>query len=33
MEGFDEVMLVTAFDHLVNDEKVARTFLARNAKL
>lgn len=33
VEGYDEFMLVSAFDHLMGDENVARAFLAKNAKL
>jgi hypothetical protein len=33
VEGYDEFMLPSAFDHLNGDEKVARGFLVKNAKL
>jgi hypothetical protein len=33
VEGYDEFMLASAFDHLMRDENVARAFLAKNAKL
>lgn len=33
VEGYDEFMLATAFDHLNGDEKLARGFLVKNAKL
>jgi hypothetical protein len=33
VEGYDEFVLASAFDHLMGDEKVARRFLAKNAKL
>jgi len=33
VEGYDEFMLASAFDHLIGDENVARGFLAKNAKL
>uniref|UniRef100_A0A2N9H334 Uncharacterized protein n=1 Tax=Fagus sylvatica TaxID=28930 RepID=A0A2N9H334_FAGSY len=32
-EGFDEEMLATAFDYLVQEEKVGRSFMAKNANL
>ena len=32
-DGYSEDMLVTAFDHLCENEKTARGFLAKNAKL
>ena len=33
IEGFDEVMLASAFDYLVDNEKVAKAFMAKNARL
>ena len=33
IEGFDEEMLATAFDYLVQEEKVQRSFMAKNANL
>jgi hypothetical protein len=33
VEGYDEFMLATAFDHLNRDVKDARGFLVKNAKL
>jgi hypothetical protein len=33
VEGYDEFMLASAFDHLRRDENVARGFLVKNAKL
>jgi hypothetical protein len=33
VEGYDEFMLASTFDHLMGDENVARAFLAKNAKL
>ncbi|GLT72122.1 hypothetical protein SLA2020_440790 [Shorea laevis] len=33
VEGYDEYMLASAFDHLMGDENVARAFMAKNAKL
>jgi hypothetical protein len=33
VEGYDEFMLASAFDHLLGDEKVAKGFLVKNAKL
>jgi uncharacterized protein involved in propanediol utilization len=33
VEGYDEFMLATAFDHLMGDERAARGFLVKNAKL
>ena len=33
VEGYDEFMLASAFDHLNRDEKAARGFLVKNAKL
>jgi hypothetical protein len=33
VEGYDELMLASAFDHLNGDENVARGFLFKNAKL
>ena len=33
LEGYDEFMLVFAFDHLLGDETFARGFLAKNDKL
>ena len=33
MEGYDEVVLASAFDHLMYDEQAARSFLAKNARL
>jgi hypothetical protein len=33
VEGYDEFMLVSAFDHLLGDEKLAKGFLVKNAKL
>ena len=33
VDGYSEDMLATAFDHLCENEKVARGFLANNAKL
>ena len=33
VDGYSEDMLATAFDHLCENEKVARGFLAKNAKL
>ena len=33
IEGFDEEMLATAFDYLVQEEKVGRSFMAKNANL
>jgi hypothetical protein len=32
-KGFDEEMLATAFDYLVQEEKVGRSFMAKNANL
>nr|POE60117.1 hypothetical protein CFP56_33278 [Quercus suber] len=32
-DGYSEDMLATAFDHLCENEKVARGFLAKNARL
>nr|POE60652.1 hypothetical protein CFP56_79355 [Quercus suber] len=32
-DGYSEEMLATAFDHLCENEKVARGFLAKNARL
>ncbi|XP_075648613.1 TMV resistance protein N-like [Castanea sativa] len=31
--GFDEHMLASAFDHLVDNERLARAFMAKNARL
>jgi hypothetical protein len=33
VEGYDELMLASTFDHLNGDENVARGFLFKNAKL
>jgi hypothetical protein len=33
VEGYDEFMLASAFDHLIGDENVTKRFLAKNAKL
>jgi hypothetical protein len=33
VEGYDEFMLASAFDHLNGDVKAAREFLVKNAKL
>ena len=33
VDGYSEDMLATAFDHLCENEKVARRFLAKNARL
>ena len=33
IEGFDKEMLATAFDYLVQEEKVGRSFMAKNANL
>jgi hypothetical protein len=33
VEGYNESMLTSAFDHLLGDEKVAKGFLIKNAKL
>jgi hypothetical protein len=33
VEGYNEFMLASAFDHLLGDEKVAKEFLVKNAKL
>ena len=32
-DGYSEDMLATAFDHLCENEKAARGFLAKNARL
>ena len=32
-DGYSEDMLATAFDHLYENKKAARGFLAKNAKL
>ena len=32
VEGYNEFMFTSAFDHLMGDKKVARTFLANNAE-
>lgn len=32
-EGFDEVMLASAFDYLVENEKVAKAFMVKNGRL
>ena len=32
-DGYSEDMLATAFDHLCENEKIARGFLAKNARL
>lgn len=32
VEGYDDFMLAYAFDHLMEDEKVARAFLMLNLK-
>ncbi|KAI9396340.1 hypothetical protein POPTR_004G111750v4 [Populus trichocarpa] len=33
IEGFDEITLGEAFDHLVQNEMLAKTFIAKNANL
>ena len=33
VEGFEEDMLNEAFDHLVNDEKEGRAFMAKNDRM
>ena len=33
VEGFEEDMLDEAFDHLVNDEKAGRAFMAKNDRM
>jgi len=33
IEGFDEITLGNAFDHLVQNEMLAKTFMAKNANL
>jgi hypothetical protein len=33
IEGFDEITLGDAFDHLVQNEMLAKTFMAKNANL
>ena len=33
IEGFDEVMLASAFDYLVDNERAAKAFMAKNARL
>ena len=33
VEGFEEDMLDEAFDHLVNDEKAERAFMAKNDRM
>ena len=33
VEGYDEFMLASAFDHLMGDERLAKGFLVKNAKL
>jgi hypothetical protein len=33
VEGYNEFMLASAFDHLNEDEKFARGFLIKNVKL
>nr|POE97624.1 hypothetical protein CFP56_59478 [Quercus suber] len=33
VDGYSEKMLATAFDHLCENEKIARGFLAKNARL
>ena len=33
IEGFDEVMLASAFDYLVDNEKAAKAFMVKNARL
>ena len=33
IERFSEVMLAFAFDHLVDNERVAKAFMAKNARL
>ena len=32
-DGYNEDMLATTFDHLCENEKIARGFLAKNARL
>ena len=32
-DGYSEDMLATTFDHLCENEKIARGFLAKNARL
>ena len=32
-ESFEEVMLASAFDYLVDNERVAKAFMAKNARL
>ena len=33
IEGFDEITLGEAFDHLVQNEMLAKSFMAKNANL
>jgi hypothetical protein len=33
IEGFDEIILVDAFDHLVQNEMLTKAFMTKNANL
>ncbi len=33
IEGFDEIMLAFAFEHLIQDKPLARSFMLKNARL
>jgi hypothetical protein len=33
IEGFDEIMLASAFDHLIQDKPLVRSFMLKNARL